>query len=285
MLLAIAASMCQPLSPELKDFVKMRKPRCSPLEVSSKELSRMQCSQAQQCYLRGKALYFDDETMKSNYRRSLNASKQARVLKRKSDEIVEVVKSKRIEPQLSLQRVSSIEYLFHHLFGHPKPEFWKDLNMVPEIMRRLDIPRGSRECVVNVLNRCMEQQENCFDTVETRGRKALITSQSSEEYIILNGVMRQLSFSAILSEVNMWRKSLNKSIYSWSTIQRFVSNHPLVVTNVRGVIKSGSSDVESVWAKARLAQCSQWLQQLSLGEVPTACDSPLRPIVMHGIAF
>lgn len=113
----------------------------------------------------------------------------------------------------------------------------------------------------------------------------MITSQSSEEYIILNGEMRQLSYSAILSELNMWRKSLNKSLYSWSTIQRFVTNHPLVVTNIRGVIKSGSSDVGSVWAKARLAQCTQWLQQLSLNEFPGNCNPPITPIVLHGIAF
>ncbi len=69
--------------------------------------------------------------------------------------------------------------------------------------------------------------------------------------------MRQLSIFGIQSEVNEWRRSLNKDIYSWSTIQRFVSSHPLIVTNKRETVKSGSHDAQSTWAKARLEQCLQ----------------------------
>ncbi len=139
------------------------------------------------------------------------------------DEVVEPVGNKRLESELSFQRMVSIEDLFGYTFKYAGTEYWKKLNLVPEIMR---IPRGSRECVVNVLNRFLQQKENCFNVSDNRRRKSLIKNNSSEEYIILNGVMRQLSFSGILSEINLWRTSMNQSIYSWSTIQRFVSNHP-----------------------------------------------------------
>ncbi len=142
---------------------------------------------------------------------------------------------------------------------------------------------------MNILNNCLQQQENGFDSTDKRdhrGRKPLIKYNSCEEYIILNGVMRQLSLSGILTEINLWKKSINQDIYSWSTIQRFVCDHPLVVTNITGVMKSGSSDLNSVWAKARLAQCSLWLlHQLHLGDTSDYSNPILPPIYMHGIAF
>ena len=113
----------------------------------------MQCSQQKQWYLNVKGLHFDDEIMRTCHRRALNASAQIRKPKRKCDENMESAPTKRMDSGLSLQRMAAIEYLFSHTFGHAKPQFWKDLNVVPEIMRRLDIPRGSRECVVNILNR------------------------------------------------------------------------------------------------------------------------------------
>ena len=44
----------------------------------------------------------------------------------------------------------------------------------------------------NIIQRLLQQKENCFSVSDNRGRKSLIKNNSSEEYIILNGESHSL---------------------------------------------------------------------------------------------
>ncbi len=112
MLLAIAASMCQPLSPEIAVQIKKRKPKCSPLEVSHREMVRMEVSQTKQYYLKGRALSYDEETTKNLHHRAIEGNAASRKLKRKCENNLEKVPKRKLDHAMSTQRMAAIEYIY-----------------------------------------------------------------------------------------------------------------------------------------------------------------------------
>ena len=209
MLLAIAAQMLCPATPQAQTLIRTRRPKCSPLEESAQQIRYKEYSQHQNYYLDQRARSYDEDTIKNNFHRARDASFKSRLFRTQHFENTTFVGDKDLEHGMSQKRQASIEYLYLHVYNSPKPDRWKDLNMVADIMHRLAIPRGSRNSVINVLDRCMNEDNNLVDLVENRGRNSLIAYNSNEDTIILNAVMRQLSITGIFSIINEWRTETN----------------------------------------------------------------------------
>jgi hypothetical protein len=132
---------------------------------------------------------------------------------------------------------SAIRYLFTGIYGSPEPSQWSNLNVIPQIMTHLGIPRGSRPLIVDVMNRCVDNGVHDMCSSEKGLRR---------KYIILNCVMRQLSIICCTAYVNEWRDYFGTSRFSFTPEKNFIEDDPLVVTNKRGTKKSGISDMSSL---------------------------------------
>jgi hypothetical protein len=119
---------------------------------------------------------------------------------------------------MSEKRQKAIEYRFFHHYISPKLETWNDINnIVSNIMGRLGIPRGSSNCVKNVMMKCLNQNDDIIDVVSGRGRKSLIKHNSPEDTIILNCVMKQLSLENTMEVLNDWKVDVDSKTYNQSS--------------------------------------------------------------------
>ena len=69
----------------------------------------------------------------------------------------------------------------------------------------------------------------------------------------------------------------------FSAISAFVSNSTVIEKTTRLTKKSGKSDPNSDWAKARVVQSDQLLKQLNCK--PFESEENFRPIDLHAIVF
>jgi hypothetical protein len=65
----------------------------------------------------------------------------------------------------------------------------------------------------------------------------------------------------------MWRQRFDLAPVSWSAVNAFVGRSNVVFRSRRQTQKSGKDDEDTTWAKARVAQCTQFLEQLRLGKL------------------
>ena len=72
---------------------------------------------------------------------------------------------------------------------------------------------------------------------------------------------------AIANALNIRRKMNKEDIVSCSTVQRFIKQSPLTLKTRITTKKTGKTDIDSKWAKARLAQCKQYQIMLEAGTV------------------
>ena len=92
--------------------------------------------------------------------------------------------------------------------------------------------------------------------------------------------------------VNDWRDDngntpSERAAISVGAVKYFIQHSSCVRTVRRGTKKSGKTDVNSAWAKARKAQCEQWREQLRLGTSThgTRQASTLPPMRVDGIVW
>ncbi len=163
------------------------------------------------------------------------------------------------------------------------------MKLIPEKMTRLFIPEGSRGVVVKVLENCLKVNRGEEIAKDGRGRPHILLRGSPEDSIVLNCMMRDLSGEMTTLMLNDYRTENSKQLISYNTLLRFVDNHPLIVSSKRSKRKSGSVDQDSEWAKARLAQCQQWYEQILIGEAIEKGNTPiprnLPPIYVYAIAW
>ncbi len=280
-----------PIQQMVVSLTAPRKKKCSPLEDTAQQIRYQNVSQTKLSYFTKRSTLSDDNAIKSQLKRVQNARNCIPRSKSKDVPILTQNCIGRIRPDDVKSRQISIDFVFRHVFHSPEEEKWEDLKVIPTISDMFCIPHGSWKSVQKILIQSLKAYNHELDDEETSGSRGLIKRGSKEDQIILKCVMQQLPIVACWEEVNLWRKIESKNTLSWSTVQRHISSHPLIVTNKRKKQKSGSSEEESAWARARLAQCQQWLYQLrlGLGEVvdigTTTLTPPFPPIFTDGIAW
>ena len=78
-----------------------------------------------------------------------------------------------------------------------------------------------------------------------------------------------MGIATVAMILNEWRQQHGKSSVSYHAVQHYVKNTDLIDYKKRPTKKSGKTDPNSTWAKARLAQCQQMPAQYYLSLSPS----------------
>ena len=170
------------------------------------------------------------------------------------------------------KRRISIKVVFTNCYGRVEPDLWEQFDVVPGIMARLGIPRGSRASVVKTLNDIVEAQsrDDKYDpshSLSSRGRRPKIEWNSTEMALIIQCQATEISVTQTAIVVNEFRACLCPPLkpVSWGTVANFIRTCGCINKDKRAYQKSGSKNPDTEWSKARKALCQQLLDQLSLG--------------------
>ena len=106
-----------------------------------------------------------------------------------------------------------------------------------------------------------------------------------DAHVVCDCLQQGMTISESTSIVNMSRHGRSLAPISWSAVRHFISKAPYIKSFSRRTKKSGATDKNSNWAKARLAQAFQFKKQLAIcrGEAPV--DPNLRPIFLEEVVF
>ena len=117
----------------------------------------------------------------------------------------------------------------HGVYGLAKPDQWNVCGVVTGIMKRLGIPRDSRDSVKRVLLDVLKAKEEStvFDpshSLSRRGRKRLIEDGTDEVRIIYKLAAANMLHAHIAAAVNRFRSSRSppKPTVSWNAVQAFI---------------------------------------------------------------
>ena len=175
-----------------------KKRRRDPLGDNSHELRRAAPS-TNGSYLNSSRARDDPQlTVKARFDKAKNASAASHAAPAADDDATPV---KTPLGKNAAFRRHAIQYFYQHLFGAPEedPEVWDGHDgVVHTIMRRLEIPSGSRDCVVKVMRECAaalaadEEYDVRGAEHSQRGRRQIITEDSEEARIILDVRCRPL---------------------------------------------------------------------------------------------
>ncbi len=201
------------------------------------------------------------------------------------------ISSTKLLPGMSLNRRTSIHYIFGQLYHYPNEAEWKELDLINMLMCVLGIEHNSRKALIKVLRDILSKKMkgviyNPNENLKNRGRKPLIKELDNCAQVIYNALGSGLSIANAAIMVNKVRRNLDPPLppVSWSTVKRFVRNSTVIFSHRRQTKKSGATDAESLWAKARLAQVKQFLKQLKKTKYNLKSnDKTPRRLELHGI--
>ena len=209
----------------------------------------------------------------------------------KNDENVLIEQKK---PKQQSDRRYAIKYAFEYIYGSMSVDRWKETGLVTSIMTRLCIPNGSYASVRSVLLEVVGafQNNTAYDAKKgerRRGRKALITDESPEAEVIFRALETNISTLNVAVLVNEFRNGQQppRPPVSFSAVERFVLKSPIIDRTRRRTQKTGKTDADSTWAKARVEQCSQFSEQFRLGMLPAGDPElyhpALPPVYLHAL--
>jgi hypothetical protein len=177
-----------------------------------------------------------------------------------------------LSSEMQTKRREAICYLFSYIYGSPPREKWKRLNLVLDIMNRLNIPRESYSKVVHVLEDVLSQESEggIYDPQSRKrlsGRRSIIVDDTPEANIIYSSLESGVSITSATCLVNQYRRGRKDPLppVSWSAVEAFTLRSPSIIKQRRLTKKSGKEDQDSTWAQARVSQCRQFLAQYKLG--------------------
>lgn len=166
-------------------------------------------------------------------------------------------------------RKQGIRYFFK-LYGSPPREDWKECRIIPLIMEKMHIPPHSYRCVLRTLERIENlESEAAFDPTGCQklssGAKSIIQENDSTAHVIYASVTQSMSDTNITFLVNEHRTSHGLPKVCRKTVLNFIAKTPLIESSARESSKQGSTDENSVWAKARMVFAEQLKEELRLG--------------------
>ena len=200
-------------------------------------------------------------------------------------------KKSRLTGDAAADRRSAIKYVFQGVLRSPPKDEWEKLETIKEIIETLRMPPGSWGVVQSVLL-ALDEDPKCDVRREApgKGRRALIqdfTPQAEFIYKALQGGNSIGTVTFLLN--NCYRRKLRLPNLSYSSVQRFVTQSPVVVLARRKTKKSGTDDADAKWSQARLAFAQQLHEQVELGtlsdEERAARLSTFPPLYLRGIAW
>jgi hypothetical protein len=101
-----------------------------------------------------------------------------------------------------------------------------------------------------------------------RGVHRAIEDKTEQAIIVYKAESRGLGTPLTTVLVNAWRSEQVPPLppLSYSAVENFVTLSPILIKQRRQTKKSGKTDAESTWCKARKAQAEQMKRQLAMGE-------------------
>jgi hypothetical protein len=193
------------------------------------------------------------------------------------------VHGKKLEKGEAAMRRTAIEYVFSHICGDPPEDTWLREGVVSGIMHHLRIPAGSSAEVKKVMADILaaKADSKTYDThagPKERGAKPLIDDETPQAAVVYRALESNISTTQTTIVVNEWRAGRNLPPISYSAVQGFVQRSDVIHRSRRLTKKSGKDDEGSLWAQARVAECTQFLEQLRLGRLPADCKEVLDSI-------
>ena len=275
------------------------------LEPTAHELRYAGHSQLRQCYLDGsKSLYQGD--IAGAFRRHRRASAAVRASRRPVPLPAALERLSRghlghLGRHLAAARRDGIRYLYEVVHKSPPEEEWGGRGgTISLIAHALDI-LGDRRPIRNVLEHIKAVAELSDDTLvydaagvhRYRGRKPKLEDGTEESMIVCDAKEKGWSNSQVAAYLSEARIAKNIEPIGVSAVQAYVDRSELFDLHKRTSRKSGSSDPDKTWCKARHAQCLQIKIQLELvpkfladveGDMPNPFGD-LPPLFVDGILF
>jgi hypothetical protein len=191
------------------------------------------------------------------------------------------------DPFFYERRRQAICYLFEAM-GSPEEVVWEDEGIISDLMERLRINRNSRSSVMSILRDVLKSQDlgTSYQPCENnkrRGRPARIVENDDSAKLLYNSLKTGCGLPAAADILNTSRRINGLDYISFSAISSFCSNSTVIEKSTRLTKKSGKSDPNSDWAKARVVQSDQLLKQL--GCKPFELGENFRPINLHALVF
>ena len=115
----------------------------------------------------------------------------------------------------------------------------------------------------------------------------LIKENDASAKSLYNSLATGCGIPAAADILNLSRKTKNLPAISFGAISHFCSKSNIISKGTRKTKKSGKSDAESNWAKARVVQSDQMLKQLGKRDRTDEeiNANSITPMVEHGIVF
>jgi hypothetical protein len=208
------------------------------------------------------------------------------------DKTSEEICPKKLNKGDSEKRKTAIKYIFTNVLDSPDRSNWKNKKVISTIMEKLQMPSGSRQTVLKVLESTLAG-EDVSKGLSNRGRKRKFEDFSEEADFICDLFERtDSSDTTVTAIVNLLRVSkgcTEVELTSRSALRNFRINSECLHTSARNDENKGSDDIDAAWSQARLAQCLQFQEQLRIGELdkdhPDVVNSPFTPKQLHAVLF
>ena len=209
-----------------------------------------------------------------------------------SPSVAEEISKKTLAPGQACERRVAISFIFVALCGSPPESEWAGHDgVISEICKRLDIDSNSRASVKKVLHDVVaagETAEKYDPSAGCRERgvaSALILPGSTEARLVYDAKRAGLSITETAVLVNEVRGAIGLEEICWSAVQGFIERDPIIKVLTRETKKSGKTDPTCDWARARLAQVSEWKLRLSM-EYPTQVPGGVAmPLCLHALVI
>jgi len=141
----------------------------------------------------------------------------------------------------------------------------------------LNIHSNSHQCVRKILNDFLSAKNKSseYDSKENlrnRGRCSILEDFSEQSDVVYSALSAGLPVSQTTHLLNEWRQC-NRHLepICHSVVERFIKRSEVINRTRRLTEKTGDLDEDTVWARARFEQSSQFLKQLygvNSGEAP-----------------
>ena len=166
------------------------------------------------------------------------------------------------------ERRIAIKYHYFEMDCPERAEWYGKNGTVAKIMKQLNMPEGSRKCVVAVLHRIQDCFELGIDydgriNSENMGRPVILPIDSVEANVIADSLEMGLSFKMTQMKVYYYRKAEGLDPISYSAIVGCFNRMAKKVSHAdkKG---AGTDDIEAVWSIARYRWCKQLLIRLGV---------------------
>jgi hypothetical protein len=139
-------------------------------------------------------------------------------------------------PGVRALRVKAIEFLFVHIYNNPPKTEWRNFNLVPTIMRTLQISSNSFSRVSDMLEGILEAQRNdkkFKQHLDRRGRKSVIVEYDYCAKVVYHAMATGQSIQSSTQMVNVVRRARGEEPISWSAMYHFVKNSDIIQSHRR----------------------------------------------------